>query len=151
MEWQHTFHLTRQHLETGGELPTQPGTVMHQGEDLGQWVQAQRLGRDRLTTVQQWMCEQILGITPATEDEKPPPRRTQADKWVTHYEAARQFYEREGHLRVPRKHVERIVVGDIGRGDVAGLTFRIRTVGTTRHRVADAAGRHGSANEGGED
>ncbi|MEU7697807.1 helicase associated domain-containing protein, partial [Streptomyces sp. NPDC039028] len=27
-------------------------------------------------------------------------------------EAARQFYEREGHLQVPRKHVERIVVGE---------------------------------------
>ncbi|MFF7098238.1 hypothetical protein ACFY9A_38545 [Streptomyces rubradiris] len=28
------------------------------------------------------------------------------------YEAARQFYEREGHLQVPRKHVERIVGED---------------------------------------
>ncbi|MFF3517577.1 helicase associated domain-containing protein [Streptomyces sp. NPDC002573] len=30
------------------------------------------------------------------------------------YEAAKQFYEREGHLRVPRKHIERIVVGGGG-------------------------------------
>ncbi|GAA3500083.1 hypothetical protein GCM10019016_071880 [Streptomyces prasinosporus] len=28
------------------------------------------------------------------------------------YAAARQFYERERHLRVPRKHVERIAVGE---------------------------------------
>ncbi|MGW7529719.1 helicase associated domain-containing protein [Streptomyces sp. NPDC054783] len=28
------------------------------------------------------------------------------------YEAAKQFYERAGHLRVPRKHVERIVGED---------------------------------------
>ncbi|MFE9976029.1 helicase associated domain-containing protein [Streptomyces hirsutus] len=62
--------------------------------------------------MQQWMCEQVLGIEPAGEDEKPPARRTQADKWAMHYEAAKQFYEREGHLQVPRKHVERIVVGD---------------------------------------
>ncbi|MFF7415448.1 helicase associated domain-containing protein [Streptomyces lydicus] len=27
------------------------------------------------------------------------------------YEAAKQFYEREGHLQVPRKHIERITVG----------------------------------------
>ena len=27
-------------------------------------------GWDNLTTVQQWMCEQVLGITPATEEEK---------------------------------------------------------------------------------
>ncbi|MFI8966472.1 Helicase associated domain protein [Streptomyces sp. NPDC053493] len=113
VEWQRAFHLVRLHLdEAGGTLPTQPGKVMHQGEDLGRWVRAQRLGWDKLTTVQQWMCEQVLGITPATEEEKPPPRRTQADKWALNYQAARQYYEREGHLQVPRKHVERIAGED---------------------------------------
>ncbi|MFE0645816.1 Helicase associated domain protein [Streptomyces sp. NPDC058877] len=113
VEWQRAFHLVRLHLEeAGGTLPTEPGEVMHQGEDLGRWVRAQRLGWDKLTTVQQWMCEQVLGITPATEEEKPPPRRTQADKWALNYQAAKQFYEREGHLRVPRKHVERIAGED---------------------------------------
>lgn len=85
---------------------------MHQGEDLGRWVRAQRLGWDKLTTVQQWMCEQVLGITPAGEDEKPKPRTSQAETWAMHLAAARQFFEREGHLRVPRKHVERIVGED---------------------------------------
>ncbi|MFE9674719.1 Helicase associated domain protein [Streptomyces sp. NPDC006259] len=112
VEWQRCFHLTRQHLEAGGTLPTEPGMVVHQGEDLGRWVRSVRLGWDKLTGVQQWMCEHILGIEPAAEDEKPRPRRTQADKWAMNYEAARQFYEREGHLRVPRKHVERIVGDD---------------------------------------
>ncbi|MFH8293034.1 helicase associated domain-containing protein [Streptomyces sp. NPDC018059] len=28
------------------------------------------------------------------------------------YQAAKQYYEREGHLQVPRKHVERIVGKD---------------------------------------
>ncbi|UOB07610.1 Helicase associated domain protein [Streptomyces sp. HP-A2021] len=115
VEWQRAFHLTRQHLEAG-KLPTEPGKVVHQGEDLGRWVRAQRLGFDKLTTVQQWMCEHILGITPATEHEKPKPRRTQASKWALNYTAAKQFYEREGHLRVPRQHVERIVIGG-GDGD----------------------------------
>ncbi|MEW1754844.1 DEAD/DEAH box helicase [Streptomyces angustmyceticus] len=113
VEWQRAFHLVRLHLEElGGTLPTAPGDVVHQGEDLGRWVRSVRLGWDNLTTVQQWMCEQVLGIEPAGEDEKPPPRRTQADKWALNYEAARQFYKREGHLRVPRKHIERIVVGE---------------------------------------
>ncbi|MEV5358593.1 Helicase associated domain protein [Streptomyces sp. NPDC052693] len=116
MEWQRAFHLTRQHLEAGSMLPTERGDVVHQGEDLGRWVRAQRLGWDKLTTVQQWMCEHILGITPATDDEKPKPRRSQADKWALNYQAARQFYAREGHLQVPRKHVERIIVGS-GGGD----------------------------------
>ncbi|MEU8527191.1 Helicase associated domain protein [Streptomyces sp. NPDC048629] len=112
VEWQRAFHLVRLHLEeAGGTLPTEPGEVMHQGEDLGRWVRAQRLGWDKLTTVQQWMCEQVLGITPATEDEKPKPRTSQAQKWALHLAAATQFFEREGHLKVPRKHVETIVVG----------------------------------------
>jgi hypothetical protein len=111
VEWQRCFHLVRLHLEAGGEVPAEAGTVVHQGEDLGRWVRSVRLGWDRLTTVQQWMCEQVLGIEPATEDEKPPPRRTQADKWAMNYQAAKQYYEREGHLRVPRKHIERITVG----------------------------------------
>ncbi|MFF9090411.1 Helicase associated domain protein [Streptomyces sp. NPDC014991] len=110
--WQRCFHLVRMHLDAGEALPTEASEVLRQGEDLGRWVQSVRLGWDQLTTVQQWMCEQVLGIEPASEDEKPPPRRTQADKWAMNYEAAKQFYEREGHLQVPRKHIERIVGGD---------------------------------------
>ncbi|MFF4918928.1 DEAD/DEAH box helicase [Streptomyces tendae] len=116
VEWQRCFHLARLHLEAGGTLPTAPGDVVHQGEDLGRWVRTVRLGWDKLTTVQQWLCEQALGVSPAAEDEKPPPRRSQADKWAMNYAAAKQFYEREGHLRVPRKHVERIVIGGDGNG-----------------------------------
>ncbi|MGW6217196.1 helicase associated domain-containing protein [Streptomyces sp. NPDC055109] len=40
------------------------------------------------------------------EGELQPVRKTQADRWATHLTAARQFPAREGHLRVPRKHVE---------------------------------------------
>ncbi|MFE0893476.1 hypothetical protein ACFW4Q_31080 [Streptomyces rochei] len=64
---------------------------MHQGEDLGRWVRSVRYGWDKLTGVQQWLCEHILGITPAADDEKPPPRRSQADKWALNYQAARQL------------------------------------------------------------
>ncbi|MFF8280673.1 helicase associated domain-containing protein [Streptomyces lateritius] len=71
-----------------------------------------RLGWDQLTTVQQWMGEHVLGIQPATENKKPKPRRTQADKWAINYQAAKQYYEREGHLQVPRKHIERIIGED---------------------------------------
>ncbi|AXI91281.1 helicase (plasmid) [Streptomyces sp. ETH9427] len=109
--WQRCFHLVRMHLDAGEALPTETGDVVRQGEDLGRWVQSVRLGWDELTAVQQWMCEQVLGIEPASEDEKPK-RRTQADKWAMNYKAAKQFYEREGHLQVPRKHVERIVGED---------------------------------------
>ncbi|MFC8064555.1 Helicase associated domain protein [Streptomyces sp. NPDC057293] len=109
--WQRAFHLVRTHLDTGGTLPTEAGDVVRQGEDLGRWVQTVRYGWDQLTTVQQWMCEQVLGIEPVAEDEKPK-RRTQADKWALNYQAAKQYYEREGHLKVPRQHVERIAVDE---------------------------------------
>ncbi|MFI8952391.1 Helicase associated domain protein [Streptomyces sp. NPDC053750] len=123
--WQRCFHLVRTHLAAGEALPTRAGEVLRQGEDLGRWVQSVRLGWDQLTTVQRWMCEQVLGITPAAEDEKPPPRRTQADKWAMNYTAAKQFHAREGHLRVPRKHIERILVaGDGNGGDGGGQGVR---------------------------
>ncbi|SFN96314.1 Helicase conserved C-terminal domain-containing protein [Streptomyces sp. cf124] len=132
VEWQRAFHLTRLHLEQSGELPTEPGIVVRQGEDLGRWVRAQRLGWDKLTTVQQWLCERILGIHPATEDEKPPPHRTQADKWAANLAAAKQYYQREGHLNVPRKHVETVLADEGGE-----LQFRLGTwVSNQRSRAA---------------
>ncbi|MEU6019611.1 Helicase associated domain protein [Streptomyces sp. NPDC047515] len=138
VEWQRAFHLTRLHLEeVGGELPTEPGGVVHQGEDLGRWVRAQRLGWDKLTSVQQWMCEQVLGIEPATEDEKPKPRTSQADKWAMHLAAAQQYYEREGHLKVPRKHVETITVGEADGEDQEQRPLRLGAwVGNQRSRAA---------------
>lgn len=112
--WQRCFHLTRHHLAAGGQLPLAPGEAVVQGEDLGRFVQGQRLGWDKLTTVQQWLLAHVLGVEPAREDEKPRPKRTQADKWAVNLAAGQQYYEREGHLRVPRKHVE-VVVGDDGQ------------------------------------
>ncbi|MFC9624820.1 helicase associated domain-containing protein [Streptomyces sp. NPDC056930] len=136
--WQRCFHLTRLHLEEiGGELPTEPGVVVHRGEDLGRWVRAQRLGWEKLTTVQQWMCEQVLGIKPASEDEKPKPRTSQTQKWAMNYEAAKQFYEREGHLQVPRKHVETITLGGDSGEDQEQRELRLGAwIGNQRSRAA---------------
>jgi hypothetical protein len=136
VEWQRAFHLVRLHLEAGGELPMSPGEVVHQGEDLGRWVRSVRVGWDNLTTVQQWMCEHILGIEPAGEDEKPKPRRTQADKWAMNYAAAKQYYQREGHLRVPRKHIETIVGGVDGEGQEERQLRLGAWIGNQRSRAA---------------
>ncbi|MEU9305694.1 helicase associated domain-containing protein [Streptomyces sp. NPDC048269] len=51
----------------------------------------------------------------AEEEKKLKPRRTQADTWAMHLAAAVQFFEREGHLRVPLKHVETIPVDGEGQ------------------------------------
>ncbi|MDX3186611.1 Helicase associated domain protein [[Kitasatospora] papulosa] len=108
--WQRAFHLTRLHLEAGESLPTRPGQALAQGEDLGRWVQTVRTGWDKLTGAQQWMCDQVLGIEPADEAEKPKASTSQAQKWGLHLAAAQQFFEREGHLKVPRKHIETISI-----------------------------------------
>ncbi|MFC4517795.1 helicase associated domain-containing protein, partial [Streptomyces ehimensis] len=72
---------------------------------LGRWAQACRLDWDSLMPVQQWMLENVLGLTPAEEHERPV-KRTQEDKWALNLRAARQYHAREGHLNVPRKHTE---------------------------------------------
>lgn len=135
--WQRCFHLVRMHLDTGKTLPTKAGEILRQGEDLGRWVRAQRLGFDKLTSVQQWMLEHILGITPASKDEKPKPRTSQADKWAMHLTAARQYYQREGHLRVPRKHIETITLGQGDGEDQEQRDLRLGAwVGNQRSRAA---------------
>ncbi|MFF4560061.1 Helicase associated domain protein [Streptomyces sp. NPDC001435] len=111
VEWQRRFHLTRLHLQEGGQLPTAAGEAVRQGEDLGRWVGAQRLGWEGLTVGQQWLCENVLGIGPAAAEERPKPRVSHAATWAVNLAAAAQFFEREGHLGVPRKHVETVTVG----------------------------------------
>ncbi|MEU9038419.1 Helicase associated domain protein [Streptomyces sp. NPDC048352] len=106
--WQRAFRLTRAHLDAGGAVPLGPGAVVVQGEDLGAWVHAQRLGWERLAWAQRWLLEHGLGLTPAEEAERPPARRSHAAAWAGHLEAARRFHAREGHLRVPRTHVEQV-------------------------------------------
>ncbi|WP_078987863.1 DEAD/DEAH box helicase [Streptomyces sp. XY332] len=108
ISWQRAFHLTRVHLDAGGGLPLAPGEVVVQGEDLGRWVRTQRLAWEQLAWAQRWLLEHTLGVTGASASERPRPRRTQAEKWAEHLAAARQFHTREQHLRVPRKHVERV-------------------------------------------
>ncbi|MGW7320121.1 Helicase associated domain protein, partial [Streptomyces sp. NPDC054865] len=59
--WQRAFLLTRAHLDAGGTMPLEPGRVVVQGEDLGRWVRAQRLGWARLAWAQRWLLEHTLG------------------------------------------------------------------------------------------
>ncbi|MEU3982122.1 Helicase associated domain protein [Streptomyces sp. NPDC026672] len=118
VEWQRGFQLTRLHLAEGGALPAGPGDAVRQGEDLGRWVRTQRLGWDRLTVGQRWLCEHVLGFGPADERERPAPRVSHADKWALNLAAAAQFREREGHLSVPRKHVETLTVGEGERREI---------------------------------
>ncbi|WP_406274987.1 helicase associated domain-containing protein [Actinacidiphila glaucinigra] len=112
MVWQRSYRLCRKLIEDGQPLPTVPGQVSVQGEDLGAWVQAQRLGWEQLLPAQAWMLENMLHLRPAGPSERLPAPRTQADKWTVNLRAARQFHAREGALQPPRKHVERLTQPD---------------------------------------
>ncbi|GAA0499291.1 DEAD/DEAH box helicase [Streptomyces stramineus] len=138
--WQRCFRLAQAHIEAGGVLPTVPGEVIVQGEDLGRWAQASRLSWDDLLPVQQWMLENVLGLTPAEEHERPV-KRTQQDKWALNLRAARQFHAREGHLNVPRKHVEQLEPEDAPAGPQGGtekpLEIKLGTwLDNTRRRAS---------------
>ncbi|MFI6645955.1 helicase associated domain-containing protein [Streptomyces sp. NPDC050504] len=112
--WQRHFQLTKAHRDAGNPVPMEAGEVVVQGEDLGQWVRAQRFNWEQLAVGQRVLLE-ILGLEPAGEEERPV-QRTQDDKWAVNMAAARQFHGREGHLRVPRKHVEQLAVDSVPRG-----------------------------------
>ncbi len=97
-----------------------------QGEDLGAWVAAQRAGWERLMPAQQYLLESLgLGPVPAGVEAgaRPVGRRDAAR--VVNLAAARQFFEREGRLRVPRKAVEVLPDGtEIKLGAVIDNTRR---------------------------
>ncbi len=124
--WQRCFRLTRAHVDAGGALPTRAGEVVVQGEDLGAWVSGQRLGWDRLLPAQQWLLDSVLGLETASAQERPV-RRTQDDKWALNMAAARQYHAREGHLQVPRKHIEHVDGTEIKLGGWLDNTRRRAT------------------------
>ncbi|MGX4695546.1 helicase associated domain-containing protein [Streptomyces sp. JNUCC 63] len=133
--WQRCFRLARAHLAAGGALSTAAGDVIVQGEDLGAWVSAQRLAWDKLLPAQQWLLQNTLGLEPAGEDERPT-RRSQSAAWERNIVAARQFHAREGHLVVPRKHVETVAGESVGLGQFVN-NVRRRAAMLSAQRRAD--------------
>ncbi|MGW4597728.1 Helicase associated domain protein, partial [Streptomyces sp. NPDC004457] len=107
--WQRCFTLTRNHVQAGDALPEVAGELLVQGEDLGAWTAAQRQGWDKLSPAQQWLLDSTLGLEPAGPAARPG-KFTAGDKWTLNLRAARQYHDREGHLRPARKHVERLDV-----------------------------------------
>ncbi|MBF6056648.1 helicase, partial [Streptomyces eurocidicus] len=89
---------------------------------------------------QQWLLENVLDLTPAGQDERPV-KRTQDDKWALNLRAARQFHAREGHLNVPRKHVEHLEPEDGPAGRQGGteelLAVKLGMVLDNTRRRAD--------------
>ncbi|MEU6148229.1 Helicase associated domain protein [Streptomyces sp. NPDC047081] len=112
ISWQRGYRLVLAHVRAGGGLPGVAGEVIVQGEDLGAWIGGQRVSWDRLVPAQQYLLE-TLGIEPVGDGGVPVlARRAQDARWAVNLAAARAFHAREGHLTVPRKHVE-VVGGEL--------------------------------------
>ncbi|MER5503138.1 Helicase associated domain protein [Streptomyces sp. NPDC002561] len=107
--WQRRLRLVQAHVRAGGALPAVAGAVVVQGEDLGRWVAAQRDAEawERLVPAQRMLLES-LGVEPVAK--RASVGRGHDAKWALGLAAARAFHAREGHLRVPRKHVEHLAV-----------------------------------------
>ncbi|MFJ6722476.1 hypothetical protein [Streptomyces sp. NPDC091259] len=89
-------------------------------------------GWDQLNTVQQWMCEQVLGVTPATEDEKPPPAAHEGRQVGLHYAAAAEFYAREGHIRCPASASRRSPPARVRRSRTWAVGVRLTVLNPVR-------------------
>ncbi|MYS84959.1 DEAD/DEAH box helicase [Embleya scabrispora] len=108
LEWQRMLALVRLHLEAGGKPDDLvPGHTIG-GEDVGAWLHRQLRGAGTPTEAQRRALRSVGVPVPAERSgERPQPARP-VDRWRLTLTAARAFRAREGHLRVPRGHVETI-------------------------------------------
>ncbi|WP_431985389.1 Helicase associated domain protein [Streptomyces qinglanensis] len=115
VDWQRRLAGLRLLVEAGGALEEVLPGVTVGGEDIGRWLQQQREGWHTLAEGQQERLS-VLGVTAAAPVPAQPGaeavtgRGGRAAVWERSLEAARQFREREGHLRPARSHVETVTV-----------------------------------------
>ncbi|RCG16766.1 helicase [Streptomyces diacarni] len=120
LTWQRHYAKTRWLLAQGATLAElQPGVSLG-GDDIGTWLAQQPAAWHALTEGQQQRLI-TLGITPAPAGPLPaaPSVPDGASRWEINLAAARQFKSREGHLRVPRDHLETVT-------DTAGHEHAVR-------------------------
>ncbi|MCX5327768.1 hypothetical protein [Streptomyces sp. NBC_00120] len=108
---------------------------------------------------QQWMLSEVLGLRPAAEPgqraAEPVHRRSRAQKWAANLEAARQFAGREGHLEVPRSHVEMVDRGAVSltyrdRGGAHVVPGRLAVVEVAEGGEDEQPARHQGIGDGGQ-
>ncbi|WP_434587090.1 Helicase associated domain protein [Streptomyces sp. A5-4] len=104
--WQRCYVLLQRHVAAGGSGDVTSGHVMA-GEDIGAWLGRQRVGWDILHAQQRRLLAE-LGVTPADRGAQGVARVTHDGKFTTNLAAARAYAQREGHLNVPRTHVEAV-------------------------------------------
>jgi hypothetical protein len=120
LAWQRYYVLLQGHVAAGGSVDVAPGHVMA-GEDIGAWLARQRGEGDALHAEQRALLAE-LGVTPTEGDAQEAGSVTHAgrvtydDKFTRNLAAAAAYAQREGHLNVPRKHVEIVNGAEIKLG-----------------------------------
>nr|WP_169786248.1 DEAD/DEAH box helicase [Streptomyces yerevanensis] len=112
-DWQRHYAAVREMLmEESVPAYVEPGVTVH-GMDVGRWLHKQRQHTvwQGLKPGQRERLEQ-LGIVPLPPEQEAPTtaRKAGPGAFERGLEALRQYKNREGHLTVPRAHVETIVV-----------------------------------------
>ncbi|MFC8929763.1 Helicase associated domain protein [Streptomyces albidoflavus] len=105
--WQRRYTLLKRHLAAGGPVKTaeiEPGHMIA-GEDVGAWLAHQLSHWDTLHEEQRRLLAE-LGVTPSGGGIRSAPRLTQDHKFMRNLAAAAAYAQREGHLNVPRRHIE---------------------------------------------
>lgn len=102
--WQRRYVLLQGHVTAGGSVEIEPGHMIA-GEDTGSWLARQRLDWDILHAEQRRLLAE-LGAAPGDGGVQEEVRVTHDGKFTRNLAAAAAYAQREGHLNVPRKHVE---------------------------------------------
>ena len=99
-EWKSNFKLLEQFVKREGHCDI-PQKHVEDGENLGKWLNTQRL-LQRKGTLEKSRQERLeeLGVNWSPRDA------VNYKKWIHKYKLLVKFKEREGHCRVPQKHVE---------------------------------------------
>ncbi|MGW2914893.1 Helicase associated domain protein [Streptomyces asoensis] len=110
-EWQRHYAALRELVrDEKGRAEVLPGFTVH-GKDIGKWLVRQRTPKvwDALTGGQRERLEQ-LGIVPLDREPKTPvkPSSARLSAFERGVAALTQYKTREGHVTVPRGHVERL-------------------------------------------
>ncbi|MFH9090760.1 Helicase associated domain protein [Streptomyces sp. NPDC017673] len=119
LDWQRHYRVLAGLVEADGSLPDIAPGVLFEGDDLGKWLQQQKLPavwarllpeqQERLSTLGIKPLEAASPAPAARRTTKGPSKAQQAfQRGLT---ALAQWVEREGHRPVPRGHSEQIAIG----------------------------------------
>ncbi|MHA6757269.1 helicase associated domain-containing protein [Streptacidiphilus sp. PAMC 29251] len=133
--WQRMYGVLVQHLAAGGTLAVEDGRLI-EGEDLGRWLRRQAELWGELDPEQVALLEGV-GLQAPPVVKTRPVRVSNAQRYARGVAAARLFFEREGHLRVPRAHEETLEDGTVVRLGDWRKNVRSNRAGLTVEQVRE--------------